>query len=275
MTSVTSELQPKPINVLSLYAKKRIFKDTKDILKDPLTSMGIYYKNDEDDLSLGYALIIGPDDTPYQYGYYLFEFKYPSNYPFYPPVVTYLSNDGVVRYNPNLYRNGKVCLSLLNTWDGPSWKPCQTLRSVLISILSNVFVKNPLCNEPGYNERSSENIPYTEIIRFKNIGFSCISIYLKTKKINHKAYNVFYDTIYSHFTENYENINKYALQCCDIFNSNKKYLIDMNLYNTRSCSLWFSIYNINVVIRYEDVIQDLIDINSGKLKPNTTNAIIT
>ncbi len=30
---------------------------------------------------------------------------------------------GRVRFNPNLYNCGKVCLSLLGTWSGPSWDP--------------------------------------------------------------------------------------------------------------------------------------------------------
>ena len=30
---------------------------------------------------------------------------------------------GKVRFNPNLYECGKVCLSLLGTWSGPSWNP--------------------------------------------------------------------------------------------------------------------------------------------------------
>jgi hypothetical protein len=30
---------------------------------------------------------------------------------------------GQVRFNPNLYNCGKVCLSLLGTWSGPSWQP--------------------------------------------------------------------------------------------------------------------------------------------------------
>ena len=28
-----------------------------------------------------------------------------------------------VRFNPNLYNCGKVCLSLLGTWSGPGWVP--------------------------------------------------------------------------------------------------------------------------------------------------------
>ena len=33
---------------------------------------------------------------------------------------------GRVRFNPNLYACGKVCLSLLGTWSGPSWVPGQS-----------------------------------------------------------------------------------------------------------------------------------------------------
>ena len=40
-------------------------------------------------------------------GAYMFEFTYPTEYPFVPPKVTYLTNDGKTRFNPNLYRNGK------------------------------------------------------------------------------------------------------------------------------------------------------------------------
>jgi hypothetical protein len=31
-----------------------------------------------------------------------------------------------VRFNPNLYSDGKVCLSLLGTWSGPGWIPNQS-----------------------------------------------------------------------------------------------------------------------------------------------------
>lgn len=247
-------------SILSQDAKKRIFLDTKEIFKNPLTDMGIYYKNDEDDLTLGYALIIGPKDTPYQYGYYLFQFKFPCNYPYSPPKVIFLTNDGFTRFNPNLYRNGKVCLSLLNTWNGPSWKPCQTIRSVLISILSNVFVNNPIENEPGFFKTSKESKPYNEIIRFKNIDFACVSLYLKNTKIKHKAYNVFYPIIKKHFEENYNNINKYLISSSEIFEENKKELIYSGFYNNNIKSMNFSLYKMNIQIDYEVVLNCLCDI---------------
>lgn len=67
--------------------------------------------------------------------------------------------------DPNLYANGKVCLSILGTWQGPGWTQSQTLTSVLLSIQS---LMNPLPyhNEPGYeNERSTNDAQnYNECI---------------------------------------------------------------------------------------------------------------
>ena len=63
--------------------------------------------------------MIGPDNTPYSYGFYLFNIFIPEEYPFKPPTVKiYTQNENKTRFNPNLYVNGKVCLSILNTWTG-------------------------------------------------------------------------------------------------------------------------------------------------------------
>ena len=58
----------------------------------------------------GYAVVFGPDDSIYRYGAYIFEFKFPTNYPYSPPKLNYMTNDGLTRFHPNLYRNGKVCI---------------------------------------------------------------------------------------------------------------------------------------------------------------------
>ena len=61
---------------------------------------------------------------------------------------------GTVRFNPNLYANGKVCLSLLGTWSGEPWMPQKsTLLQVLVSILAMIFVSKPYFNEPGYQSQ--------------------------------------------------------------------------------------------------------------------------
>jgi len=59
-----------------------------------------------------------------------------------------------VRFNPNLYNCGKVCLSLLGTWSGSageSWNPkTSSLLQILVSIQSLILVSEPYYNEPGY-----------------------------------------------------------------------------------------------------------------------------
>eukprot|EP01018_Ginkgo_biloba_P008260 Gb_38611 [translate_table: standard] len=97
------------------------------------------------------ALIVGPKGTPYQNGIFIFDICLPPDYPQVPPWVTFLTTGcGQVRFNPNLYNDGKVCLSLLGTWQGPGWQPWKsTLLQVLVSIQSLIFVEDPYYNEPG------------------------------------------------------------------------------------------------------------------------------
>ena len=55
-----------------------------------------------------------------------------------------------MRFNPNLYNCGKVCLSLLGTWAGEPWNPAvSNLTQVFNSILFLIFVEKPYFNEPG------------------------------------------------------------------------------------------------------------------------------
>ena len=91
--------------IISSATVKRLISDIKEITLNPLTKDGIYYKHDESNMLCGYALIIGPNETPYQYGNFLFKFIFPYNYPYAPPHVTYHTNDGVTRFNPNSLGN--------------------------------------------------------------------------------------------------------------------------------------------------------------------------
>ena len=60
--------------ILKKETISRLLKDVKDIMKNPLTDNGIYYVHDETDMMKGYALIVGPSDTPYFGGFYFFKF---------------------------------------------------------------------------------------------------------------------------------------------------------------------------------------------------------
>jgi ubiquitin-conjugating enzyme E2 O len=100
------------------------------------------------------VLLIGPQDTPYADVPFVFDVSLPELYPQTPPRVLAHPIWGDERINPNLHADGKVCLSLLGTWEGPGWQPrVSTLLQVLISIQALILVKQPYFNEPGYESR--------------------------------------------------------------------------------------------------------------------------
>jgi len=179
--------------------QKRLLKDVVDIIKNPLEDNGIYYKHDDNNMFCGYALIIGPKNTLYNYGNYLFKFEFPKDYPFSPPKLTYLTNNGYTRFHPNLYITGKVCLSILNTWRGEQWTSCQTIRSILLTLVT-LFHNKPLLNEPGLTEKYKDFNNYNEIIQYEN--YNTAILYLLDKKINLKIYELFKNEIAKNYEKN-------------------------------------------------------------------------
>ncbi|KIR36597.1 ubiquitin-conjugating enzyme family protein [Cryptococcus deuterogattii MMRL2647] len=116
----------------------------------------VFLRVDEARVDVLKAMIIGPEGTPYENGCLLFDIFLPLEYNQRCPLVKYMTtNGGKWRYNPNLYADGKVCLSLLGTWQGPGWIAGQsTLLQVLISIQSLILCEEPYLNEPGWANMS-------------------------------------------------------------------------------------------------------------------------
>ncbi|NBP66529.1 MAG: ubiquitin-conjugating enzyme E2 [Bacteroidetes bacterium] len=153
---------------------KRFPREIADVKAASMTSSGMYYWMNEANGRNGKAMIIGPEDTPYAYCPLLFNIDCPVDYPFSSPTVTFLTSDGITRFHPNLYVGGKVCLSILGTWRGPSWVAAMTLSTVLSSIQS-LLEKNPIVNEPGwekYTLNDTQASDYAELIQFRLIVLS-------------------------------------------------------------------------------------------------------
>lgn len=131
-------------------------------------------------------VITGPKDTPYHNGVYEFHAYFPTTYPNDPPQVLLNTTDGgKVRFNPNLYASGKVCLSLLGTWSGQQgekWNgEISTFLQVIISIQSLIMVEDPYFNEPSY-ERSMHTpkgkqlaFAYKDNIRYQNLRVAVLN----------------------------------------------------------------------------------------------------
>lgn len=192
--------------VVSSDTIKRLLKDVKYIIKNPLIDQGIYYIHDEADMLKGYTMIVGPSETPYFGGFYFFQFDFPTNYPFSPPKVTYMTNGENIRFNPNLYTNGKVCVSILNTWEGDKWSACQTINSVLLTLCS-LLNNKPLLNEPGIKEDNPNLDTYNRIIEYSNISIAMCGM-INKKYLPHE-FELFYIYMKEHFLKNYEEVKAF------------------------------------------------------------------
>ncbi|KAK8218301.1 ubiquitin-conjugating enzyme/RWD-like protein [Phyllosticta capitalensis] len=126
------------------------------------------------------ALIIGPPDTPYEFGFFEFAVRFSREYPTKAPSVQCITtNGGRTRFNPNIYAQGKVCLSILGTWrgePGEEWSSAQGLESILISIQS-LMSPDPYENEPGFEDANSDydkklKLAYTTKIHHETIRVS-------------------------------------------------------------------------------------------------------
>lgn len=219
-------------------ACKRIIIDIKDIQKSPIEN--ICYVVNEDNILNGYALIIGPSNTPYEYGNFLFEFHFPKNYPYSPPKVIYKSNDGTTRFNPNFYRSGKVCLSILNTWSGEQWSACQTIRSVLITLQATLN-EMPLLNEPGVSEETNmiSILKYNKMIHFKSLEFTILYYMRHIDKIPIQDPDII-EAIQTHYEKHKTNILKSALE---LKLSHKQETLYVQMYDMKMNLNYDDLYN--------------------------------
>ena len=166
-------------------------------------SSSVFLRHHSDRLDMMKVLITGPDDTPYANGLFEFDIYFPPEYP-QTPMNVHLATTGrgKVRFNPNLYNCGKVCLSVLNTWQGrpeEKWNPkTSTLLQVAVSIQSFIFVSDPYFNEPGLEgligtaQGNQETRSYNANIRQATVQWALLD------QIRNPA-PCFKDVIHAHF----------------------------------------------------------------------------
>lgn len=165
MTTHEDILNTEKFKTISQDAIIRVGKDVRSLIKDPVDH--VHYIHSTRSVNKGYAVVIGSHGTPYFCVPMFYNLHFPCDYPHSPPHMKFLSysspNGTKVRMHPNYYVNGKCCLSILNSWNGDKWTGCQTIRSVLTTILMTL-TDNPLENEPGHTKHSKCNDAYKAIV---------------------------------------------------------------------------------------------------------------
>jgi len=135
---------------------QRQFKD----LTDPKKRIPSFHIELDDDniflWNIG-VMVLNPDSL-YHRGYFKGQMRFPQDFPFSPPSFRFTP----AIYHPNIYRDGRLCISILHQGGDPTsdepesetWSPAQTVESVLISIIS--LLDDPNGNSPANIDASVE-----------------------------------------------------------------------------------------------------------------------
>jgi len=133
-------------------------------------SDGIFLRTFDSHMDILQVLIIGPRNTPYHDSVFLFDVGFGSDYPKHSPGLFYHSTTGE-QFNPNLYPDGAICLSLLGTWHGEGvevWDPTSSsLLQVLLSIQGLILgTEEPYYLEAGFEKRKGSSIGDVHSLRY-------------------------------------------------------------------------------------------------------------
>ncbi|KAG8922104.1 Ubiquitin-conjugating enzyme E2 4, partial [Tulasnella sp. 417] len=90
---------------------------------------------EEKNLFVWQGTIMGPADSPYAGGVFFLDIKFPVEYPFKPPKVSFTTKI----YHPGIDSNGGICLNILKD----KWAPAMTISKVLITICTMFSEPDP------------------------------------------------------------------------------------------------------------------------------------
>jgi ubiquitin-conjugating enzyme E2 R len=130
----------------------------RSILADPVEGFTVELL-DEASLYEWKVYIEGPKDTCYEGGVFQLQLSFPKDYPMSPPVLKFTSDF----WHPNVYHDGKVCMSILHPpgEDAMSgelaeerWLPTQSVTTIVLSLMS--LLNDPNCSSPANVDASVE-----------------------------------------------------------------------------------------------------------------------
>jgi len=141
-------------------------KQLKELSRNPIEGFSAGLVDDSNVFEWA-VTIMGPPDTMYEGGFFNATMTFPPEYPNKPPMVKFTSEV----WHPNVYPDGKVCISILHTpGDDPHgyenaserWSPVQTVETIMLSIIS--MLSSP-------NDESPANIDAAKQFRDDAPGF--------------------------------------------------------------------------------------------------------
>ncbi|CAG9313740.1 unnamed protein product [Blepharisma stoltei] len=144
-------------------------------------SCSIFIGIDSNQMRYMSGVIAGSEGTPYAHGLFFFDIFCGPDFPRSPPQVTLkTTGNGEAYFGPNLYSNGYVCLSIINTWSGDEserWNSNKNILQVLLSIQALVMDNNIIQKEPGLyylDVNCPDSVIFQNAVKYLNIKYAMI-----------------------------------------------------------------------------------------------------
>jgi len=169
-------------------AMKLLAKQLTEFEDEPVE--GFLVRADESNIFHWDCWIEGPSDTYYAGGIFKLRIEFPHDFPLQPPTVTFVSEF----WHPNVYKDGKVCISILHP-PGPDemsgedeserWLPTRSIATIILSIIS--LLSAPNFSSPANIDASVElrNHPEVYAKRVKQLVSKSLSEKPSDIKIPH------------------------------------------------------------------------------------------
>mmetsp|Transcript_13576 Transcript_13576/g.20376 ORF Transcript_13576/g.20376 Transcript_13576/m.20376 type:complete len:168 (-) Transcript_13576:227-730(-) len=126
---------------MSSYATELLRRQLLELSRNPPEGVSVGL-GDDDNIFNWKLMIIGPSDTPYEGGFFSAKLEFPQDFPNSPPVMTFLTQ----MWHPNVYDDGKVCISILHPPGEDKfneletaeerWRPILSVEAIIVSVVS-------------------------------------------------------------------------------------------------------------------------------------------
>ncbi|KAH7959906.1 hypothetical protein HPB49_014777 [Dermacentor silvarum] len=172
---------------------------------------GVFIEPEDDDVTKIHVIVIGPEGTPYEGGFFHFLLKCLPDYPARPPLVRLMTTDSNrVRFNPSFYENGKVCLALLGTdTTGPTWTRYHSITNVVTAIKSLLSNENPVTEGsafgviPAMGTWLNSGICYNTVLQHETIRVAVCDAVEDCLRGSSLCPNLLRDEVVKHFSQIY------------------------------------------------------------------------
>lgn len=233
-------------------SEKRIMKDLKPFITGVNKPDDIFINVNKKmtDIKNIKCMTFCPKDSAYKNCVFFYNFSFDNNYPLTSPKGVFVNIDSRTRLHPNLYENGKICLSSLGGWHGEPWRPTETITSALLSLMV-ILDENPITKEPSYEDYTLNNkvaFEYLKYVKYNSLRLGIIEV------INNKfsSFECFRDQYLEHFKNNHESILDDFDNCIKEFG--ESFISDVGIYAIKKTKLSFKQLKNEYIDAYRKII---------------------